>query len=250
MLKSRVENGVTLEGEDVGNLSRSEVQRKVREIAEKRDREPVNARIDPTNWDVVPEIRGYKVNRAETVKRVMQAEEGEKVYVSATEKDPPVKAETLKKDVEIVGEYSTPIIDGQTGRINNIEIAIDRINTKILKPGDVFSFNGAIGERTEEKGYEEAPIIVGDHKEMATGGGICQLATTLFNAADLAGLTIIERHRHSKPVGYVPPGRDATVTYGTRDLKFSNGRSHPVMIRAEKAGGKVRAWIIENRTGP
>lgn len=249
MLKSKVEEGVTLEGENVGNLSRAEVQKKVREIAEKRDRKPMNARIDHTNWDVVPEIRGYKVNKSKTVRMVMQAGKGEQVRVSAIEKDPPVTAEMLKKDVDIISEYSTPIIDGQTGRVNNIEIAIERINTKILNPGDVFSFNDVTGKRTEEKGYEEAPIIVGDHKEMATGGGVCQLSSTLFNAAELAGLTIIERHTHSKPVGYVPPGRDATVTYGSRDLKFSNSRSHPVMIRAQKDGDRVRVWIIENRTG-
>lgn len=248
LFSSKVKDGVTLEGKQMGNLTRDKVEEEVRIQAEKKDRQVVNASVNTDNWDIIPEQVGYKVNVPATVTAIMKADKAQEVKIIGTEIMPDITAETLKNSVVIIGESSTPILDSRENRVNNIDISITAIDKKILNPGEQFSFNEIVGQRTESKGYEKAPIIVGKHKEMATGGGVCQLSTTLFNAADSAGLNITERHVHSKSIGYVPNGKDATISYGSKDLKFTNNRQFQIMIRAEEQDGEVHAWIIEKRS--
>ena len=124
-------------------------------------------------------------------------------------------------------------------RTINMEIATKTINGIILQPGDVFSFNETIGKTTREKGYKSAKIFVRGKEVDGMGGGICQVSSTLYNAADFGGMEIIERHPHSKKVGYVKEGRDAATSYGGVDLKFRNVLPHPVKIVANAAGGKL-----------
>lgn len=150
--------------------------------------------------------------------------------------------------VEGPGQKSTPI-NGATlttdynakvkNRTINLEIATKTINGVVLQPGDVFSFNDTIGKTTWAKGYRPAKIFVQGKEEQGMGGGICQVSSTLYNAADFGGMEIVERHPHSKKVGYVKEGRDAATSYGGVDLKFKNVLSHPVKIVAEATGGKL-----------
>jgi len=134
---------------------------------------------------------------------------------------------------------TTDYNDKIKNRTTNLEIATKTINGVILQPGDVFSFNETIGKTTREKGYKPAKIFVRGKEEEALGGGICQVSSTLYNAADFGGMEIIERHPHSKKVGYVKEGRDAATSYGGVDLKFKNVLAHPVKIVAKAAGGKL-----------
>ncbi len=129
-----------------------------------------------------------------------------------------------------IGSYTTNLYDKNENRISNISTAAEDLNHTVLEPGEIFSFNETLGRRTEEKGYEEAPIMVQGKKDTGTGGGICQISSTLYNAALSADMKIVERHRHSKAVPYVPEGKDATVVYGSKDLKFKNIKDYPVEI--------------------
>ncbi len=106
-------------------------------------------------------------------------------------------------------------------------------------PGETFSFCGVVGECTVPKGYQEANVFENGAIAKGIGGGVCQVSTTLYNAALLAGMKITERHPHSMKVGYIPQGRDATFSYGYMDLKFVNPYDHPVKIIAEVQNGKV-----------
>jgi len=124
-------------------------------------------------------------------------------------------------------------------RTTNLVIATKTIDGTILQPGDTFSFNEAIGKTTWAKGYRPAKIFVKGREAEAMGGGICQVSSTLYNAADYGGMEIIERHPHSKKVGYVKEGRDAAVSYGGVDLKFRNGLDYPVKIVAKASGGEL-----------
>jgi vancomycin resistance protein YoaR len=148
-----------------------------------------------------------------------------------------------------IGSFSTSLLDDQKNRVENLHIAADCLNNERVSPGEEFSFNGTIGRRTEEKGYKKAPIIKrtkdGPKKGYGVGGGICQLSSTLYNAAQKAGLKITEMHHHSKDVGYVPEGKDATVVYGAKDFKFINNRSNPIVIKASVSEGKVAVSIFE-----
>ena len=103
----------------------------------------------------------------------------------------------------------------------------------------MFSFNGVVGQRTAEKGYQAAPVIVGEKIENGLGGGVCQVSSTLFNAVASCNLESVERSHHTKPVHYVPQGMDATVDYGNIDYKFRNNLQSPVYIEAYTSNGNV-----------
>jgi len=143
-----------------------------------------------------------------------------------------------------LGSSSTPLVDASPERVRNIEQAASRIDGRILLSGERFSFNQTVGERTAEAGYAYAPMLLYGRREQELGGGICQLATAVYNAALLSDLRLIERHRHSSPVPYVPLGQDATVSWGTKDLVFENPLGQPIMMRAGVQDGNVVVRIL------
>ncbi len=142
----------------------------------------------------------------------------------------PTPSENEKEPLSV---FATQIIDKNSNRMDNINLALKAINGKVICIGKEFSFNAATGKRSFANGYLEAPVIVNEKKEMGIGGGICQVSTTLFNAAELAGMDITERYSHSVNVSYVEEGRDATVVYGLKDLKFINNTEKNVKIEAK-----------------
>jgi len=148
---------------------------------------------------------------------------------AVAQKSVPIKGATLTTD------YNAQI----KNRTINLEIATRTINGVVLQPGETFSFNETIGKTTWAKGYRPAKIFVKGKEEQGMGGGICQVSSTLYNAADFGGMEIVERHPHSKDVGYVKEGRDAATSYGGVDLKFKNVLPHPVKIVATATGGKL-----------
>src|SRR5690606_17886713 len=121
----------------------------------------------------------------------------------------------------IIGSYST-WFHGSPARHQNISTALKSVNNTMIWPGEVFSFNDTTGPRTPERGYLPAPIILNGDYDVGYGGGVCQVSSTVYNAALAANLTILERHSHTRPVHYVPEGYDATVDYGWLDLKWQN----------------------------
>ena len=130
----------------------------------------------------------------------------------------------------LLSEFSTKFDPGQINRSINLKLSMKGVNGTILKPGDEFSYNGILGERTYEKGYRNATIISGGKYVQGMAGGICQTSTTIFNAALEAGLDITERSSHSLKSSYVKVGRDAAVSYGVLDLKFKNNYDIPIKI--------------------
>ncbi|MBE7034578.1 MAG: factor for cell wall maintenance or synthesis YoaR [Ruminococcaceae bacterium] len=139
----------------------------------------------------------------------------------------------------------TEILDWDSERIDNIKLAVQTLNGTQLAPNELFSFNGALGARTEEKGYKPAPIIVNQQKEEGCGGGVCQVSTTIYQAAKAAGLLIVERHDHQKEVQYAPLGEDAAVNYGSLDMQFRNSTDRVLRLDVSVGNGFVRASIKE-----
>ena len=129
----------------------------------------------------------------------------------------------------ILGSCATQLIENYN-RTKNIELALKKIHGYSVDSGKVFSFNKALGPRSAGRGYLPAPVLFQDKKSIQIGGGICQVSSTLYNAALLADFEVIERSRHSSPITYLPLGLDATVAYGYRDLKFKNIHPFPVYI--------------------
>ena len=130
----------------------------------------------------------------------------------------------------LISTYSTDASSSSSARIHNIRLALESINGYRLDPGETFSFNGVVGKRTKEAGYRPAPAYSSGVTVMEYGGGICQVSSTLYAAVQDAGLEVVERHGHSRSVSYMPRGKDATVDWGNKDLKFTNSTGSPIYI--------------------
>jgi vancomycin resistance protein YoaR len=130
----------------------------------------------------------------------------------------------------LVGAYETTY-GGEANRLHNVRLVASLIDGKLIAPGSTFSFNGTTGERGEDKGFREAPVIINGELQTGIGGGVCQVSTTVFNAAYEAGLPITERTNHALYISHYPQGRDATVNYPDTDLKFRNDTPHWLLLR-------------------
>lgn len=139
--------------------------------------------------------------------------------------------EDVKRGTVRLASFSTCFDNGNAPRSSNIRLAASRINGTVLLPGQTASFNEIVGPRTQSSGFKTAKIIIDGRFVDGVGGGVCQVSTTLYNAALLSGLTIEEFHPHSLAVSYVSPSRDAMVSGSSFDLKIKNNKSTPVYIR-------------------
>lgn len=145
----------------------------------------------------------------------------------------------------VVGTFITRFNSGVVGRSKNIELSAEAINNVIVGSGDIFSFNTTVGPSDAKHGYQKAKEIVNKQLVDGIGGGICQTSSTLFNSVDQLGVNYIEKHHHSLSVGYVPAGRDATVSYGGPDFRFQNTTGAPFIIKSIYKKGSL---TIEIRT--
>lgn len=162
---------------------------------------------------------------------------------------PTVFAENLARHTHLRGDFSTNIASSSADRKHNIKNALATLNMLEIKPGEVFSFNKVIGKRTEQNGYRPAKIIVNNEFVDGLGGGVCQVSSTLYNTALLAGLKIMEANKHSRQVGYVKYGFDAMVNFGSSDLKFENNTATKIVIITNFSQSKIRIRIFGEDLG-
>lgn len=139
--------------------------------------------------------------------------------------------------------FSTNYAASNTNRSTNLMLAGGKINGTVLMPGETFSYNRVVGERTIAAGYKEAHVFVNGQTVDGLGGGICQITSTLYNAVLLANLQIVQRTNHQLLAGYVPASRDATVVYGAIDFQFKNNRNYPIKILCSVSGGVATCQI-------
>ncbi|WP_276355872.1 VanW family protein [Cohnella caldifontis] len=210
---------------------------------------PVNARIG-SSGAIVPERNGFRLDTSAFAERFFAG-----FYGGGPSAFPvPVRKTYAAVDSELlaglrekqIGFYVTYYNVRNRSRAHNIALAAQAIDSRVVFPGESFSFNETVGIRTVARGYKRAPVIVRGELAEDIGGGICQVSSTLFNAADRAGLSIVSRYSHSRHVPYVPPGRDATVSWGGPDFAFRNLYNQPVLIRAYAGGGAMRVAIYSS----
>ncbi|MCD6350721.1 MAG: VanW family protein, partial [Armatimonadetes bacterium] len=223
----------------------------VAQLAAKADRPPADARVTVQDGRIViePEQVGVKVDVAATVealRTVLANPHVDRVDLVVETQQPHILARDLQGFDEILGEYTTRYNQSQRGRSENLRLAASILNNTVLLPGDEFSVNERLGPRTVERGFKLAPTIINGEMKPTPGGGVCQIATTIYNAALLAGVKITERHHHSHPVPYVPAGRDATVYWGAQDFKFVNSLSHPLLLQIWADKGRLTVRLIGN----
>lgn len=149
---------------------------------------------------------------------------------------------------DLLSEFSTQYAASNRNRTTNLILAANKINGTVLMPGETFSYNKVVGERTIAAGYKEAPIYVSGRVEDGLGGGICQITTTLYNAVLYANLEIVERSNHQFVPSYANASRDATVVYGAIDFKFKNNRNYPIKITCFVENGIANFKIFGLRT--
>jgi len=145
---------------------------------------------------------------------------------------------------QVLGAFSTDLAPRSPEQMHNIRLAASKIDGVTLKPGDEFSFNKVVGMCGVTQGYKRAPTIIDRELRPSWGGGVCQVSSTLYNAALLANLDVVERHPHSKRVSSVPPGRDAMTAYGIGDLRFVNSSRQPVRIAAKASEVRLTINIL------
>ncbi len=152
------------------------------------------------------------------------------IAISQETIQPSVTKAELEQSFGKITEARTNASNSNRNRLTNIRLALDTLNGVCIRPGETFSFNSVVGQRTTERGYKSAGAFVDGMVSEEVGGGICQVSTTLFNAAVKSNLEIVERQPHSRPVGYVDKGKDAAVSWPSQDFKFTNNTDYPVYI--------------------
>ena len=138
-----------------------------------------------------------------------------------------------------ISTFSTNYDASNVSRTNNLKIASNKTNNVVIMPGEVFSFNQVVGKRTVEEGYKDAKVYENGKVVDGLAGGICQVSSTMYDAALLANLEIVERYNHQFTTSYLPGGKDATVVYGIKDFKFRNSRKYPIKIVTSMGGGTI-----------
>ena len=210
---------------------------------------PVDAVLDESDYSITHETLGYGFVLDALKALVAAAGEGETItvpfgYLPAAVTYESIDA-TLFKDV--LGSVSTNHTN-DANRNTNLKLACKAINGKLIRPGETFSYNATLGERTEKKGYKPAGAYMAGKSVETVGGGICQVSSTLYYACLKADLQIVERTAHGFTVSYMPYGMDATVSWGSLDYKFKNNTDYPIRIEAWVSDGQVHVKLIGTDT--
>ncbi|HLO12461.1 MAG TPA: VanW family protein [Pseudoneobacillus sp.] len=230
-------------------LNVSEYEQFLNQLDKQIHKEPHNATIDDYG-NIQQEKPGYRLNRFSLslmLYNSLNKSDSAIINVPKIPVYPQVDSELLSQIREKkIGQYVTYYNSYNQKRSYNIVLAAKAINNQVVFPGKTFSFNRVVGKRTAQKGYLLAPVIVKGEMSEGIGGGICQVSSTLFNAADNSGLRIVERFSHSKSVAYVPRGRDATVSWYGPDFRFTNKYNQPILIRAKTFHGTLVVTIYSS----
>lgn len=144
---------------------------------------------------------------------------------------------------DLLSQFSTSFTSSGYNRSNNIILSSAKLNGLVLMPGEEFSYNQAVGQRTRAAGFREAGAYSNGKVVQEVGGGICQVSSTLYNAVLYANLEIVERTNHYFNPGYVKAGLDATVSWGGPDFRFRNNRNYPIRIVTDTSGKKLKVYI-------
>ena len=215
-------------------------------IASGLDREPRNADFELNGSGeiyIVPSGSGRELNVESSQARMLKAAlapTARSARLAVTTTTPAITTDKAKGMgiTGVVSSYTTTY-GGDPNRLSNVQLVSELIDDHLIAPGEVFSFNETTGERNAEKGFLEAPVIINGELETGLGGGVCQVSTTVFNAAFEAGLSIEDRTNHALYISHYPTGRDATVNYPDTDLKFTNDTGHWLWIRTFVGSGSL-----------
>lgn len=211
-------------------------------IAREYSSEPVNDTLDRSTFEILYGTYGTAVDADTLAAQIQKAAFSETVRIPIAYVAPEIFGQEVYFQ-DVLGSCETRHTDNKN-RNNNLQLQCDALNGLILQPGETFSMNDAIGERTTERGYLPAPAYSGNRLVNSPGGGVCQGSTTLYNCVLLADLEVVERFCHGARVGYVPLGLDAAINWLTTDFRFTNNFNFPIQLRAWLEDGYVKMQIL------
>lgn len=214
-------------------------------ILSKIKKEPQDAYISENPLKVHAEEKGVDLAiSVDEAKKILEEDKEEcEIPLKITEPNITVASLGEKAFTDKLSTFTTNYDASNVNRNNNLVLASEKLNETIVNPGETFSYNQTIGERTIAAGFKEANAYAGGKVVLDVGGGICQLSSTLYNSVLLANLEVVERHNHTFQSSYVSAGRDATVSWGSLDFKFKNNRNYPVKIVSKTGDGVVTVDI-------
>ncbi|MBE6954623.1 MAG: hypothetical protein E7449_01755 [Ruminococcaceae bacterium] len=218
-------------------------------IYDKIGKSAADAYLDPETGEIVPELNGYGFDLAAAQQRLVLAKEGEQFDVELKTIVPEVTEAHLREIYfrDVLASYDSPYV-WNPNRTDNLRLASAEIDGVVIMPGEVFSFNKIVGERTPEKGYKEATVYVNGASVGETGGGVCQVASAIYYTTLLANLEIVERTEHMYFVTYVPAGCDATIYWGQLDYQFRNSTEYPIRVDVKLEDNCVKVKLVGTKT--
>ena len=247
-LKEKIKETYQTEGQEEIQIPVQEVEPEAIDLQKIHDeiyKEPQDAYVSQDPVQVHPHVNGvdFAISMEEAQK--LLEEEKEEYVIPLTITVPEKTTENLGEEAfpTVLGEFTTRYDASNKNRSNNLEIASEKIDGTVILPGETFSYNKIVGERTIAEGYKEAAVYSGGKVVEGIGGGICQLSSTLYNAVLYANLEIVSRSNHRFLTSYVDAGRDATVSWGTIDFQFKNTRSYPIKVVSTVKNGVVNIQI-------
>ncbi len=232
------------------------LKRRLQEISKHINKPGKDATIVVDKGDkprIIPEQPGTKLDIDRSIQLIedsLTSSGTEPVQLSVQAHIPRFTAESLKDINGLIASASTSFNSGEGNRSSNIRNALKAINGTILFPEEVFSLNNVLGPRNEQNGYRSAPVILNNQLVPGIGGGVCQVATTMYNAVLQACVEVVERQHHTFPPVYIPPGQDATIAGNNIDFKFRNSSGFPMFISAQAPGGKIQIKIFSRKISP
>jgi len=209
--------------------------------------------VDGKHVYVVPAKPGIQLDALASTEAILKAAVRRRVRVARLVViEAPAKLSTAKAEAmnihAVVSSYTT-IYGGIPNRIHNVDLVAHLVDDTLIAPDATFSFNGTTGDRSAAKGFLEAPVIVNGEVTTGLGGGVCQVSTTVFNAAFEAGLKITDRTNHALYISHYPQGRDATVDYPDVDLKFVNDTGNWLLLRTFVGSSSLTVNLYGSPTG-
>ena len=235
---------------DIATVSKQPSEINIEQIYSEIYKEPVDAYYTQNPYAVYPSENGLDFSISlDEVKNMLSEKQAEYVIPLQT-LYPNITTNMIGTEAfpDMLSTYSTRYSTSDRDRTTNLQLAASKINGTVVMPGETFSYNQVVGERTISAGYKEAPIYVNGEVVDGLGGGICQITSTLYNAVLYANLEIVERSNHQFVPSYVTASRDATVVYGSIDFKFKNNRDYPIKLVCSVSGGIARFDIYGLRT--
>lgn len=232
----------------VATYNESKLSDIINNICKAIDVDEVNATLDVDDSGTIkttPSSEGKKVEISklkESIYNMISDKKLYNIYLPVKVITPSILTEDVNSIDTVLAQFTTTFNE-HSSRGSNIHVAAESTSKKLIMPFEEFSYNNSTGSRTWHNGYKTAKVIVGGKFVNGEGGGVCQVSTTIYNAALLSGMDITEVHNHTFISRYAPAGRDAAVSYGYTDFKFKNPLKHPVYIKNIVKNGVITSKI-------